>query len=310
MVSSRIRSVSEPSLPSTPLAAPQTLFQRIQRLPGELQLCIFDGLGYQDCIRLSQVNRWFHLKVQPEKCSELEKRQFVRDAQLWPKHNRWIGVNWDGPWGKGTEVWADSNGFACYRCYRVRPQSKFSRSMITRKASKQRHHDEHRFCIDCGLEGREYNPEITTLQVITDEWRDSRGAVKEVGVEWREMMPCQGCNQVCMYEVLASAVRCMQCHNEHDDGGEDIGHSSQSWSAAMRGLMTIERDECYAMQEVRDPYLKCRSCIETARRCRKDFKDQQQRLRQKSRRDAKRDVVGGHILECDGGLTMDSLWLE
>ena len=56
---------------------PPSFLERLQSLPQELQAHTFSYLTYQDALRLSQVNRWFNLKVEPERCSEYEKAEFV-----------------------------------------------------------------------------------------------------------------------------------------------------------------------------------------------------------------------------------------
>ncbi|KAK5704950.1 hypothetical protein LTR97_002061 [Elasticomyces elasticus] len=131
----------------------------LESLPPELQLRIFEYTGYGDVFTLKQVNKHFHGLVKPEKWPAEDKAKFVKKVQLFPQHNR---IHMKITHTMENEMVFDSNGFACYSCYRVRPQDHFSLSQCIAKNSKHSKQDLYsetgcgRFCVSCGLESGKY----------------------------------------------------------------------------------------------------------------------------------------------------------
>ncbi|KAK4614123.1 hypothetical protein CLAFUW4_08995 [Fulvia fulva] len=291
---------------------PPSLLERLVRLPEELQAGIFAQLSYQDALRLSQVNRYFHLKVEPEKCPEWEKAQFVFKAQFWEKHNMCVAERMKGPWGRGVVVRLTENNYACYRCYRVRPRTKFSLQMTKNFCAKETEKTFlsliYRYCIDCGLADGKYRPGMT-LSVTTDEIRDCRGnrdgAKPIITCKKLPLIVCRVCKEISPYEIHLHARRCRECLNGTARWMANCRHED-----VKRGLAKVKCLNCEAIQLVLDPGLACKhQCFEHARMCRKDWKDQQRHQKQMSKRERKAFGPGEELLEDDGEGLADVAWL-
>ena len=130
----------------------------ITRLPKELQLDVFELLGYQNAVRLSHVNKYSNATVDPQACPTAEKEDFVYKAQYWQKHNL-IRLN-----ARASSPVHDTitNDFACFTYYRVLPYSAFSPNQTqqggAKSGNKQYHIGHTRFCLDCGVKGGRYRP--------------------------------------------------------------------------------------------------------------------------------------------------------
>ncbi|KAK3626104.1 hypothetical protein LTR56_020009 [Elasticomyces elasticus] len=142
----------------------------LESLPPELQLRIFEYTGYGDAFTLKQVNQHFHGLVKPEKWPAEDKAKFVKKAQLFPQHNR---MHMNISRTMEHEMVFDSNGFACYSCYRVWPQNRFSARQCIGKKSKHSARDLDgetgcgRFRVPCGMESGKYGVGILT-GVVSD----------------------------------------------------------------------------------------------------------------------------------------------
>lgn len=80
-----VRNVSPPEHP--PL-------DPIQGLPPEIQLMVFENLDYGAAISLSQVNRYYHEIVDPQKAPVEVKGQFIDMMQLYFQHNLCVVEGW------------------------------------------------------------------------------------------------------------------------------------------------------------------------------------------------------------------------
>ena len=146
--------------PPETLPPAYTGFNMLETLPPELQLHIFTYVEYGDALRLHQVSRHFNAMVKPQQWPHESKAKFVQTAQLFAKHNKLrmaIDQHIDGQLMEGAAVIYESNGFACYSCYRVRDVKHFSVRQTRKKLAKDSPNDRKsvtgcgRFCIDCGI---------------------------------------------------------------------------------------------------------------------------------------------------------------
>lgn len=165
----------------------------LQRLPPELQARAIDSLDYQSRIRLTQVNRYFSQFVEPQNCPVTLKEDFVRAAQRWAKHNRLQVFISDA--GGRVISWA-SNAFACYCCFRVRPQKCFSTRQTTRARSKISPRDGRagakRFCLECGIEKAYYRAETRIILVEQEYFSDH----KRLDPDIQECFFCTACSRL------------------------------------------------------------------------------------------------------------------
>jgi len=130
---------------------------RLECLCPELQLSVYNFLGYQDAIRLSQVNRYFHATVDPQAWPTDKKAAFVEDAQHWWRYNMFYmsSSGRQGPAPYIRSVLLNSNGCACFSCFRVFPKSLFSNSQTERVNAKS-NQSMTRFCLECGIKKEKY----------------------------------------------------------------------------------------------------------------------------------------------------------
>ncbi|KAK3630423.1 hypothetical protein LTR56_017481 [Elasticomyces elasticus] len=188
-------------------------------LPPELHLRVVKDLDYLEAVRLSQVNKHFHALVDPQQCPVEDKRRFVRDAQYWPKHNRMhlSMVSDDG------ETLFDTNGHACYSCYRVRPKREFSVRHSTKtlgKTSPRDYEDESgiygcgRFCVDCGIKSGDYRAGMR-LKVVVDERLTPTN--REYLCEAETLALCSSCNKFMeeVWDGMNGPATCDECKIEH-----------------------------------------------------------------------------------------------
>ncbi|KAK5717621.1 hypothetical protein LTR17_015974 [Elasticomyces elasticus] len=105
----------------------------LESLPPELQLRIFENTGYDDALRLTRLNKYFHALVKPEQWPFEDKAKFVQKAQLFPQHNL-VAMRISS--ALETDLVYRMNGFACYHCFRVRPQAWFSARQCIKSMGK------------------------------------------------------------------------------------------------------------------------------------------------------------------------------
>ena len=120
----------------TPVKGQKILFEG---LPYDIQYEVAKQLDYLSILRLTSTNRHFHQLIDPRTTlASLEVAEFVteRDRCNDNKYN---------------------NRFACYRCYKFLPKTKFSRTAMSRR-------DDDRYCFDCLAEMRYH----THLQPISN----------------------------------------------------------------------------------------------------------------------------------------------
>lgn len=184
----------------------------VQRLPYELQLLIRSFLGYQDSIRLSQVNSYYHELVRPQDCPAEAKEAFLRTAQLWQKHNLTY-IRWHSDVEMKTVEWIHS-GFACYWCYRVRRFTAF----VSRQVREM--HDKNdpqegaagfkRCCVNCALSNGLWRPR-TRLHVVQRMWVDMPYASLKPHTQWEPMFYCDTCKALKSEHMLNPNRTCFDC---------------------------------------------------------------------------------------------------
>ncbi|KAK4902609.1 hypothetical protein LTR27_000546 [Elasticomyces elasticus] len=185
----------------------------IESIPPELQLRIFDHVGYDDALRLIRLNKYFHSLVKPEQWPFDDKAKFVQKAQLFPQHNMVamrISPSFD------TDFVFRSNGFACYYCFRVRPQASFSARQCIGSMGKHSMADLHsgtgcmRFCIPCALRTGQYRVR-TLVASITEVRIDFKAST--YGHESVIQTYCAKCNCLAhSTESLGNSTWCTSCN--------------------------------------------------------------------------------------------------
>ena len=105
----------------------------------------------------SQVNRYFHATVDPQAWPTDKKAAFVEDAQHWWRYNMFYmsSSGRQGPAPYIRSVLLNSNGCACFSCFRVFPKSLFSNSQTERVNAKS-NQSMTRFCLECGIKKEKY----------------------------------------------------------------------------------------------------------------------------------------------------------
>lgn len=105
------------------MAAQRTAERRrevLLTIPPEPHVRIADELDYPGATCLLGVNQYLQARFKPDQHSPGDKAKGVQRAQLFPQHNQAYHYKC------GAVIWWDSNGFACYSCFRVLPMLKFS----------------------------------------------------------------------------------------------------------------------------------------------------------------------------------------
>lgn len=140
----------------------------ISRLPTEIVESTLAKCCYQDLLMLSMVNKQYNQLVKPQNAPTSDKEDFVKRAQLWPKHNRARVVFVRN----STMIRWETNGHACYACYRIMPPSRFSKRSIRKAAAKNSPSDGgggKRKCIDCSMKKGLYTHNTELIHGCTSE---------------------------------------------------------------------------------------------------------------------------------------------
>jgi hypothetical protein len=178
----------------------------IAQLPRELRLEIYERLDYLSSIRLNQVSKFFHHDIDPQRCPEVSKTELVHRAQYWDKHNTCAlrGTV------EGVICMMLQNGFACYACFRVKPQIEFSASQTSRARAKRYvgdlKPDPGRICIDCSIARRLYRPGSHIRQIVRESLR-TRTLFRTIR-NWEDGVFCGVCNAVTEYAEVFAPMRC------------------------------------------------------------------------------------------------------
>ncbi|KAK4953270.1 hypothetical protein LTR10_008979 [Elasticomyces elasticus] len=203
---------------TTPVPQSQDDWSPLLSLPPELHLRIVKDLDYLGAFRLSQVNKHFHDLVDPQQCPVEEKRRFVRDAQYWREHNR-MHLSMVSNHG---ETLFDTNGHACYSCYRVLPKREFSVRQSSKTFAKTSPRDYEgesgiygcgRFCVDCGIKSGAYRAGMR-LKLVTEErlTAEERNYYCETDV----LALCSSCNILMfVWQGMNGPATCEVCKVEH-----------------------------------------------------------------------------------------------
>ena len=213
------------------------------RLPAELQLHVFDRLPYRDAIMLSQVNRYLHNVVEPQKCPTRQKKAFVMRAQQWDVYN----IDHRIPIENGrTIVRSLVLGIACFYCFRVKPMQAFAapQVLIEGEITKyNKYQKTNRCCIECRITRnryphgeryriilqtsilRNYNDEFINFRVQHDVYKrycqKCRALHSLAG--WDD--PCDDATRrvsemVSSSELIAAKRSCKACKSSEEEGDE------------------------------------------------------------------------------------------
>ncbi|KAK5707138.1 hypothetical protein LTR17_020945 [Elasticomyces elasticus] len=192
----------------------------LSRLPPELHLNVFDSLGYDDAFRLQRLNRFYYTLINPAQWSRDKQVGFVKQQQLHHKHNSMQMVI-----GRATgdrTIVMDTNGFACYHCYRVLPIDHFSIRQTRKHNAKDSPHDLQtpgcgRFCLDCGIKGMHYRYEGTRVRTTVGE------LYAPDGVRWATKSAKALCTTHAKFYDLDSvvALSCPDCGPTTNEGGDE-----------------------------------------------------------------------------------------
>lgn len=111
------------------MASPQAT---LLGLPRELHAIIFEHLEYRSAIMLSRTCFYFHRTLDPVKVVNDTVKEIELDyLEFVPQH-------------------ADDKGFACFKCWKIKPRDAFAKKQVTAKRGKGHDDAERRFCSDCG----------------------------------------------------------------------------------------------------------------------------------------------------------------
>jgi len=173
----------------------------IGQLPPELQLRITNMLSYQDALMLQQVDKSLWKAIDPRSWPDQEKKAFVSTAQHWPKHNRCRIEHTTS----GSILHYETNGFACYTCYRVLPMDAFARTQIRHGCAKGSPCDQgDRKCIECRHNDSEFT-RGARITVVTKMWRDFPAGISMTRVP---QFLCSTCN---VFKPCGSAQHICKC---------------------------------------------------------------------------------------------------
>ncbi|KAK1755250.1 hypothetical protein QBC47DRAFT_212506 [Echria macrotheca] len=116
-----IPSYSQPGMPRMREVVPSIL--GTNALPMALLCEITKHLGYLDLIRLSQVNRLLHARVDPSQASEQEKTSFLLNAEREYERYSLRAANSAGRGvGQGGR---DSGALSCFHCFKIKGPGEF-----------------------------------------------------------------------------------------------------------------------------------------------------------------------------------------
>ena len=205
-------------LRSTPDLVIEQEHGNMQALPAELGLEIFDYLGCQDHIRLSQVNRHFHALGQPQNCSKGAKTDFLLIAETWRKHCRQRYFD-----KVGALVRQELESYACFTCFRIRPANFFEMSQTREPFSKSRTvvRDLHqRCCIDCAFAKGSYEVGtffICQFKPLVFVWDDNGVPSPKAA---HHSVICSTCRKISCCELVSPSAICSKCLRRGLAGGE------------------------------------------------------------------------------------------
>lgn len=227
----------------------------IERLPEELRLWVFAYLEFEDALYLSQTSRFFHLSIQPLDWPDIDKDLFVADAQNWSKHNQCVADRAT----RSNEIRTATNGYACFRCYRVLPRRNFSRSKTERLYAKSILACFERYCLDCGMRDSMYPPG-TILERITCEGWDMKHRRVQIIENFDRLLVCKLCNTLGKYDELRPPGRCRVCISTTYINTLPGARSE----ITQRGMLTVRCWACSGVQDAREPattHIDCKWCL-------------------------------------------------
>ena len=226
----------------------------IERLPRELQLDIYDLISYQDGIRLSQVNKYFHETVTHHIWSNEEKSDFIRRHENWGKH-----------WGKellGREGARLSPGFACFSCFKIKPMRAFTQQQSSTGCSNRT-----RFCLECGVANGTYRPgssmPVSDFFPLHTSWRDRNK------IPFTEVMVCGHCKSISDFWYVDVQPICQSCSLDFEAPvmDPDLNYCKEQPSFA---VVRVLCRTCHTHQELKKGRGRCKHCLELM--CQECFK--------------------------------------
>lgn len=186
-----------------------------------------------------------------------------------------------------------TDGFACYRCFRVRPRSKFTKSKSTRHYARDV--DRHiRHCIDCGIADGKYRS--GTIFSVVPKYH-SRGRRME-----DHMMICPACHSPGRMSRFTSCLTCCAQMDELDWDPDEL-------ELVRQGFRWVPCGMCCVSQLVMNPDL-CESCVGATRKLRKDAKDEEVRQRFAVKIERKGPGRRRDLAEDEEVGLADALWLQ
>jgi hypothetical protein len=109
-------------------------------LPTDIHFSIIDVLDYPSILALQATNRYFRYLLSVSQLSRARKLhiKLLVDAE--------------------SDDWLDNSRFICYECFQWKPISHFSKKQISKKRSKGHTEVHKRFCIECGIRRKRWQP--------------------------------------------------------------------------------------------------------------------------------------------------------
>jgi hypothetical protein len=110
------------------------------QLPADIHFSIINVLDFPSIQNLRATNQYFRYLLN-EKQLSLARKQYVS-----------VLVKAE------SDDWRDNTRFICYECFQWKPWTDFGKKQISKKRSKGHADVYKRFCIDCGIGRRKWQP--------------------------------------------------------------------------------------------------------------------------------------------------------
>ena len=163
-------------------------------LPGELQNAVFEHLDYRSAIMLASTCKHFHRILDP--------------TTLVADHVKVINLEYL----EGVPQHAGDKGFACFKCWKIKPRKDFAEKHVTGKRGKGNVNSYRRFCSqECGVGKNIYKPGNSVR--MTDGklyWKCCRCVELKDGMFCEYCTLCQDCLHLPARHTGDSCPRCNQ----------------------------------------------------------------------------------------------------
>lgn len=228
-----------------------------EKLPAELLAPILDRISYLDAVRLSTVSPYLHSNVHPEAWPLVDKVQEIRVAERFNRHNLSTHANRFNPYP--ARITQQTDGHACFSCYKVKAGSAFSKNQTLRSNAKD--YSTSRFCLDCGVREGKYRPE-TTLNVVTQRiWTANQSGYRLEKESITGLLLCKHCNEFSEYQNVGPPEVCPECEEAQIEI-DDSEQGKETLEMRKRGYKILQCTGCNGLNElsVGQDYVGCEGC--------------------------------------------------